>query len=267
MNYEQYLHDVILPVFEPLIYQNVMSSLFDRDGRIILSTDENARAGGFSSWKDHIGLSYADVDEQLIEQMLGDTSHYTKQMIIASCKKIHQILSLVVSKKRAINFIDLIPYKNKYRSYLETYIPIFHPSGDVVAVQSITTDFKFLQVTDLFASHGADISGKYLHIPDDSPPVCLSPRQHEILYLVLQGIPQEYAAQILNIKRGTLARIISEQICPKFDIYGSNTKLLIERALRLGLQHYMPKSLWFPSVIILDDEIAQLVHSTEERSQ
>jgi hypothetical protein len=118
------------------------------------------------------------------------------------------------------------------------------------------------EFTDWLTEANAKVKIRAMAIPVEEPPLSLPTRQHEILYLILQGIPQEYAAQILNIKRGTLARIISEQICPKFNIHGSNTKLLIEKAMQLGFHRYMPKSLWVPGVIILEEEIASLVNSS-----
>lgn len=258
--YLDYLNEVIIPWFKPLIYQDVMSSLFDTNGVILYSTEKSAKSVGYKMWQEAIGTSYQHVNLDLVIKMLGDGVKESASKIVEACHKIYRIHQLVVSSKNVINFIDLMPYNNQYKSYLETYIPIFHPDGTVVAVQSVTVDFKVFEFSDLFFMRDDSITGKSLSIPNDLPPIELPTRQHEILYLILHGIPQEYAAQILNIKRGTLARIISDQICPKFGIHGSNTKLLIEKAMQMGFNEYMPKSLWFPGIIILDDNIAQQIN-------
>jgi hypothetical protein len=50
----------------------------------------------------------------------------------------------------------------------------------------------------------------------------------------------------------------------KFDIAGSNTRLLGELATQHGYHTSVPKSLWKPNIIILDEEIAQLITTTTE---
>ncbi len=258
----KYLEETVIPLFKGMQNQDIYSSLFDVNGRVIMATNKNAVDTGFKTHEELIGLSYADATPELITRVIGDAAKDNTERIIKACQKIHKLLLACVEYKRVVNFIDLIPYKNLFQSYLETYIPIFHPSGEVVAVQSLTAEFKMFDINQLlFVTEVNEIKSraKTIAIPAEDPPFKLPSRQHEILYLILQGIPQEYAAQILNIKRGTLARIISEQICPKFNIHGSNTKLLIERAMAMGFQHHMPKSLWVPGIIIFDPEIAKLV--------
>ena len=258
-----YLSKFIIPNFMAMLDQDVYSTLFDIDGKIILSTQKNAQASGFNNYQESIGLSYADATPELLQRLMKNYPLENTDKIIAACHKIHKLLLISVEQKRVINFIDLIPYNNQFQSYLETYIPLFHPSGEVIAIQSLSAEFKMFNFNELIFDTSKTTNARNFSIPNESPPIQLPVRQHEILYLILQGIPQEYAAQILNIKRGTLARIISEQICPKFDIAGSNTKLLIEKAMKMGFQNYMPKSLWVPGIIVLDAEIMEQFNNAE----
>jgi len=257
-DYQQYRNEYIIRPFSNLIDQDIYSTLFDTDGKVIACTTKNAVESGFSSWQEMVGLSYTEVTTDIIINLMGEVAKDNADAILAACRKIHELLLIVVSHKRVINFIDLIPYNGHYRSFLETQIPIFHPSGEVVAVQSMSAEFKMFDPHALILRQCEE--AKPFAIPHNEPPIILPKRQHEILYLILQGVPQEYAAQMLNIKRGTLARIVSEGLCPKFGINGSNTKLLVERALEMGFQNHMPKSLWKPGIVILDDQIAQLVN-------
>jgi hypothetical protein len=256
---QTYIESVVIPNFSPMLNQYICSTLFDVEGKVIICTTKNALDTGFDSWQETVGLSFLDVGHELITRTMKDVTTAYGDKIIATCHKIHQILKIAIEQRKVLNYIDLIPYSGHFKSYLNTLIPIFHPSGEVIAVQNLVVEFQMFEFSDFLNDHNQKTHIKSLQIPSKEPPLKLPARQHEILYLILQGIPQEYAAQILNIKRGTLARIISEQICPKFNIHGSNTKILIERAMQMGFQHFMPKSLWAPGIIILDPEIAQLV--------
>lgn len=260
----QYVKDYIIPSFNYLVNHDSFSTLFDIYGKCIICTRRNMLDLGFTSQNEMIGLSYAEINDEMLKKLAGENYSLNMDEIKTSCNKIHELLLTSVKHKRIVKFIDLIPYNQHYRSFLETYTPILHPSGEVVAVQSMSIEFKMFDLPSLLDRNKE--KPKSFSIPKDSPPLDLPPRQHEILYLLLQGIPQEYAAQILNIKRGTLARIVSENLCPKFGIHGSNTKLLIKKAQELGLQDYMPRSLWKPSVIILDKELGNLTNSQDDEN-
>lgn len=85
----------------------------------------------------------------------------------------------------------------------------------------------------------------------------LSNREDQVLFLLICGITQEQIAQILNVKRATVAAIIRNQISVKLGGSASNTKLIIEATLVLGfLQHILPL-LWAPAVITLDGALTK----------
>lgn len=255
----QYINDYIIPSFKYLVNQDSLSTLFDIDGKCIICTRRNMLETGASTIEEMVGLSYAEVTNEMLRKLTGEDSNQNIEEIKASCNKIYQLLRIAVKYKRIVKFIDLIPYNQRYCSFLETYTPILHPSGEVVAIQSMSIEFKVFDLPSML--NRGEEKAKSFSIPNDIPPINLPPRQHEILYLLLQGIPQEYAAQILNIKRGTLSRIVSEALCPKFGIYGSNSKLLIKKARELGFHNYMPKSLWKPAIIVFDEELADLINN------
>ena len=73
------------------------------------------------------------------------------------------------------------------------------------------------------------------------------------------GFTQSEVVQILNISRGSVANIVSEQICSKFKIAGSSTKLLIDKAITLGLNKTMPSSLYKPFIIVLTMRLLNVI--------
>ena len=153
-------------------------------------------------------------------------------------------------QQRAINYIDILPYNDTFISYLMTLIPIFHTCGKVIAIQSIATMYRFVN----FREHLAERIGKI-----ESPPseFNLSTREREIMFLLANGITQEQIAQTLHISRSTIATIIRNQLCLKFKIAGSNTKMLAELSVRYGYYKNIPNSLFYPAVITLDEELAK----------
>lgn len=84
-------------------------------------------------------------------------------------------------------------------------------------------------------------------------------REQEILFLLTYGVTQDQIAQILNVTRGTIANIISKQLCVKFGIQGSNTKILTQAAVNAGIHQKMPRSLIRPCIMILNTEFDESV--------
>ena len=73
------------------------------------------------------------------------------------------------------------------------------------------------------------------------------------MLLLANGLSQDLIAQTLKVSRSTIANIIANQLCAKFGIPGSNTKLLAQKALKYEFHQTVPASLYRPYVILLDD--------------
>ncbi len=79
------------------------------------------------------------------------------------------------------------------------------------------------------------------------------------MFLLANGLVQEQIAQILKIHRSTVASIISNQLCIKFGVCGTNTKILSQIAIDYGYHLHLPESLCSPAIIILDDNASALI--------
>lgn len=247
---QQYLEEVIIPQFATLIEQQVYSVIFDFNFKIQVCTNASARSVGMPTWHEMVGLSFSnhqDVDlglkifsAQYNENFIEYIHQYTQ--------KIYEVQKQVFIDKTVISFIDLLPYKGHFQSYLVTYVPIFHPTGEVIAIQSYATRSRF------FSHH------EYLNLLVDdkleqSYPNLekLTPRENEIMFLLASGLSQDLIAQTLKVSRSTIANIIANQLCAKFGILGSNTKLLTQKALKYEFHQTVPASLYRPYIILLDD--------------
>ena len=200
-----------------------------------------------------IGKSFIELDNAIISKLTGLTNGDSIEQVKASYQKFNRLIEATINEKRIISCLDITQYHKDTDPYINTFIPIFsNDKGSiVVGVKMVSSIFRLFGVYDYF---------KVLHVKPSNlnnlySTLNLATRQHEILYLLANGFSQIEAAQILNISRGALANIVSEQICPKFNINGSNMKVLIEKAKLMKLDKYMPKSLLKSSVIVFDQDI------------
>lgn len=247
---QQYLEEVIIPQFMPLIDQQIYSVVFDFNFIIRICTGVSAQSVGMNSWQEMVGLSFGNHrDVELGLKIFA--AQYTEEFveyIHQYTQKIYEVQKRVFVDKTVISFIDLLPYKGHFQSYLVTYIPIFHPSGEVIAIQSYSTRSRFFShheyLNNLTQDHD---SVDYLNVEK------LTTRESEIMFLLANGLSQDLMAQTLKVSRSTIANIIANQLCAKFGIPGSNTKLLAQKALKYEYHQTVPASLYRPYVIILDD--------------
>ena len=248
--YRAYLDLAILPSFHLLLDKDIYSIIINRDHQIELATDVSAKSVGYQKGSDLIGVSFIDyTNVEFLKIFFKDSyNEKTKDMIINYGAKLLYLQKLVFEKCKVIKFIDMLPYNNEFISYITTYFPILHPSGEVVAIQSSSVRSYVLRF---------DIHAEKEHISYKRGELRIkfSNRELEVLFLLSNGATQEQIAQILGIARGTVSSLINYQICPKFDISGSNTKILIREAITAGMHRFMPPSLWRPSLIVLNAEL------------
>lgn len=167
--------------------------------------------------------------------------------------RIHQI---VLEDKIPIQFVYFILDNDEFRSLLVHFVPRIADNGTVAGIQQFFSGYDLwgiADVTDLFnnnlqqyivlASRGYEL------------PIKLSTRQHEIVYLLTQGFGVRQLAQVLKISYGTVSKTLREHIYSKFDVRGADLDQLIAKAKSLGYHLYVPQSLCYPCLIILDAKI------------
>jgi len=247
---QQYLEEVIIPQFATLIEQQVYSVIFDFNFKIKVCTNASARSVGMPTWREMVGLSFSnhqDIDLGLKIFSAQYTENFV-EYIHQYTQKIYEIQKQVFIDKNVISFIDLLPYKGHFQSYLVTYVPIFHPTGEVIAIQSYATRSRFFshqEYLNLLVEDKLEQTNPNLEK--------LTSRENEIMFLLANGLSQDLIAQTLKVSRSTIANIIANQLCAKFGIPGSNTKLLAQKALKYEFHQTVPASLYRPYIILLDD--------------
>ena len=249
-----YLEKVVIPNFKVLVNRDFCSVLYDTNGNSLIATDIAAKSIGLAGWEHSAGISYWEASNELLCDIFIEMYTAASSAGIRDyCRKVMRIQQYVHKQGTVINYIDLLPYKGQFKSYFVTLLPVYHPQGEIVALQSYAVECKFLG----FHEQLADLLGKKEKVYSSSE-IQFTAREQEILFLLTYGVTQDQIAQILNVSRGTVANIISKQLCVKFGIPGSNTKLLTEAAINAGAHQNMPQSLIHPCVMVLnsnfDDE-------------
>ena len=98
----------------------------------------------------------------------------------------------------------------------------------------------------------------------------LTTREQEVIFLICHDFSQYEIADFLHISRGTVQKIINNQICEKFAINDNNVAELIAKAKLLKLDQHFPPTLLRGQYIDLGtdasqhQEIADLVQNVKE---
>ncbi len=250
---EKYLWQSIIPNFWPLLERDIYSVIFNRHHEFVICTNLSAASVGFDCWQDARGLSIKDhVDGTAVRKVFGAayTPEFAKS-IHHYANKVCELQDRVFSSGKVISFMDLMPYCGRFLSYLITYSPIFHPSGEIVAIQSFAVAAHFFSPQEFLLQA---LDGNEVNLGDKK--YNLTQREQEIMFLLANGVTQEQMAQILNIRRSTIANIIAKQLCVKFGRAGSNTKELMKIAVQYDLHQKIPRSLYRPYIIVLNQDSA-----------
>jgi len=245
---EKYIQDTILPVFQPMSQYDTYTTLFSTKGNILFISQKSAASLSIEPAR-CIGMNYQVPSEEYI-QSLREKHQLNIDNIREACKTVYDLQMQVIKNQKSASYIDLIPYNGQFYGYLCILTPLFHPNGQPIALLVNSTRYHLFGLHEFVSMQNLDTI-PILHSPDtENLNIKLSNRQHEILFLVSNGFSQEHVAQILKVSRGTIAKTISSQICPKFNIDNDSAKL-IHLARQIKIHHKIPKSLWNWYIITL----------------
>lgn len=253
---DYYLKSVVIKSFNLLQHSKVSAYLYFTDGTLIAITDSAKEEFGLDSLLRQCKSEDELTDEDIVNYTGFDGINYIKAIREAAAI-VYKLRKIAIENKSTLSFVSLIPRHGEYKPRLMLYLPILHESGEVVAIQSIQTNYCLFNLFKYFDEQNEKFSLQMVAAKTINFPIHLSKRQHEILFLLTIGQSQRQAAEILNISRGNLARITADDICPKFGIFDGNTTKLIEKAIKMNYRKYMPQTLFYPKIIIVDQNIIE----------
>lgn len=240
MSPNQFIDQCIIPAFIGSYDQNIIQVIFRLDGTIAFATNKYSQLFGYADYLEFVGKSNTELFK------IPEVNKVEFQQII---EEVRIIKHLVIINKKPQDFILMGATQSSppdVGMFEVTYIPIFTPEFEVAGIQAITRRYTVLPQKSLFRH----VSSNPVHA--FSSQVILSQRQSEILLLLISGFSQYQIANMLKISRGTIAKIIAEDICPKFDISSNSAVHLVEKVLDMKLNIEFPESFIFPRIIILD---------------
>lgn len=247
----RYLQEVIIPGFLPLVEKGIHSSIYDCKCKVVISTNISAHSMGYEKWQEMVGLGYNDNNQELIQRVFKDkyTEEY-REDIDRYCDMIFKCQLAAIEKQQVVSMFDLLPYNGTFKSYLVLHTPIFHPNGEVVALQSFSHESKFFGFKEHFFQPAEVRLEKSYSLQNN-----LTKREEEVIFLLANGLTQEQISRTLQLSRSTIANLIANQLSEKFNISGANTHLLAKIAIDSGLFQQIPESLYRPFVVsLLPDE-------------
>lgn len=248
-DYQEYMDRYVTSFFKPLVEKDVYSIIINREFCVEIATNQSAISVGCCYQQDLTDISSKDSSEDAFQRLFGKLYSSTlHDDFVNYAKKIHYLQQIVFERGVVVKFIDMLPYNERFIIYITSYVPVIHPNGEVIAIHSTSIESYILR----FQGH---LRKPNLEYEKKEFKACFSNRELEVLFLLTNGATQDQIAQILDIARGTVSGLIGNQICPKFNIAGSNTKLLIDAAINAGFYLDMPQSLWKPCVIVLNKEL------------
>lgn len=253
---DKFLDDVVIPYFSGFqLSNNIDICLFSADS-VLLSISQVMPRKFQLNAHELIGKSIKYLTPEIVKHVCNvDDSNLDE--VFRELQKVSLLNDIVVKDKIAINYIDVLPYKNYFDATLVVHIPIFDHDGNVVAIQILSTTYYLFGLSDYLQSnaHFFESNSSLLKpIKIQKSQTSLSTRQHEVLFLLLSGMTQTDIATFLELKRGTISTVV-HNLCNKFNIDGANTQLLLKAARKQRFHHDIPDSLRKPRFIILDPEI------------
>lgn len=249
----KYLQNIVLPYFETYRKSNIDICIFNLNGDLLNCSELAAKNVGLTRLE-IIGRNYKNIDADTIKQVCYCRNKMDIELISQIFKLISELQQIVINEQRMINYIDFIPYKSYSMIEMVTLLPILEPTGQVIAIQSTSSrNYLFGNAIDCINSY-PNTTNKLRPLRSKKPELNISPRQHEIIFLLSYGINQVDISNLLEVSRGTISKII-ERLCNRFEIEGINTSKLLEKTKNTKLHESLPESLIKPHIIILDNEI------------
>ena len=167
-------------------------------------------------------------------------------------QEIEGIRKDTIRTKRIIQYLYITDHlnmqnNNTFPVFIAHHVPFFNSKNEVIATYSIAFPITPINMEYIF----------FKNLDNITPPnsnLQLTPRQHEILFLLCYNINQNKIADYLGITRGGVSKIICEQLMHKFDNVW-NVDELVVRAIQAGINFKLPKLFIKPRIFRIEHNL------------
>ncbi len=166
--------------------------------------------------------------------------------------KLETILSNVSSKKKRMTYLMSLKTSTKDKIVTNNVwhcvqSPLLNPMDDLIGIQIVCTVYNNTPLENLFYNHDIAYDVKLIH------QIGLTAKQHYALFLLCNNFTQEEIAAMFQVTRGTITRMIVDQIAPKLGVIVANASNVIIKAKQIGFQYQLPFNLFGDTIVIIND--------------
>ena len=158
--------------------------------------------------------------------------------------KIREYNRLVIESKTDYQYLINIKLPNGITSYRINIYPLFSGKGEVIGLEIRAKEFCLFPLNHIIKD---EIN---TNIKLSSSKIKLTRRQKQIIFYLLLGYSQRMTAELLRISRGTVAKIIAEEICPKFNLPGTSSSMLVAEIVKYDFKYLIPSGILDTPTII-----------------
>jgi DNA-binding CsgD family transcriptional regulator len=220
------------------IDDEILLSILDPDFKLLYSTRAFCNFLSLPEGKSYLGKRMDELNSRM-------------QQITTN---LYRIFAYLIKSKVPIDYLILFDFiKDQWELLRAHSKPMYYPDNTLLGIK--TTINKY----DIFGYHrliNAFLIEKNHTITAVNSPLLdkLTEQERTILFLLAANFNQYEIAEMLNIPRSTITRIINYSLLHKMEVF--STKYLIKKAIQLGLGKNIPKSLLQPKVIVLEQDLA-----------
>ncbi len=211
---------------------NMMIAVFDLTGGLIFATDKFAQLFGKVYFNNRL-------ESTMYQQMEENQPHLVDKLV--------EIRKRVVDTKEEYQYLLNLHLHNGIHSYRVTTYPVFAPDGSVIATEircKVFYWFPFNQLLKDGLCEKPKLSSKHIK---------LTSRQKQIIFYLILGYPQQTIAEMIGISRGTIAKMIAEDICPKFNLPGTSATVLVKTITQYDYEYLIPNGIIsMPKLIMIN---------------
>lgn len=222
---QEFWEKIIVPSYWGMARQDIIFTLHDVRELLVITSDKYAKELGFNSFKDSMftepGIDY-------------------KRLYDGNKDNFNMLMRFLNEKKKPFDYI----YKKKdsgNQIYLSTTEAIFDLQGNVIGKREIARPIQLVShrhiVESHFKRHGTNIAA--LQNINHNIPI-LNEKEELIMFMLIAGYSQSEIGEYMQCSRSYIAKLIAENLCPKFGISFLSTKLLIDKAISIGFALLIP---------------------------
>ncbi len=245
---ENFVNNILIPSNMGLVNHSVTFGIREIDGGILLCSN---------LWVQQINQHCKIKMKDHTDAIGKDLTYFIEAAGIKDSMRMLKNEQLCFSRLKNGKVCDLILNRDNC-NYLITHSPISLPNGEIFAYRYIYRKI-IIPLSEYFYMNKKRFNVTRVSLNN----VCnikLTEREQLVLFFLLLGLSQKEISVNLNCSRGLINKIIAEKLCPKFDIEGISSQLLIEKAIQAGFDSIIPKYLLFGNCAQVD------LHSTMDKT-